>query len=99
MKICLACDPVIAGVFPPDSPSFQAQEPQRHQAQRHVVMPAHPTPDLIMIQPDLPLAGAEHLLDPVPLPLGSDHLGQGGLGAGVAQEPFQNKLVNLPCPS
>ncbi len=29
-----------------------------------------------MIQPDLPLPAPEHLLDPVPLPWGPDHLGQ-----------------------
>ena len=79
MKICRTCDTVIAGVFPPEPPPLQAQEPQRHQRQRHVVMPADPAAHLVMIQPRLAVARLEELLDPVPLPLGADQLGQGDL--------------------
>jgi hypothetical protein len=94
VKICRVWDAVIAGVFPPDSPSFQAQEPQRHQAERHVVMPAHPAPDLVMIEPDLTLAGSQHLLDPVSLPPGPDHPGQRDLGVGVAQGVVDPRLAH-----
>src|SRR5947209_6461426 len=69
VKSCRVWDAVIAGVFPPDTPSFQAQEPQRHQAERHMVVPADPTADLVVIEPGLAVARLEHFLDPVPLPL------------------------------
>ena len=72
VKICLLCDAVIAGVFPPDVPSFQAQEPQRHQRERHMVVPSDPTADLVVIEPGFAVAGLEHLLDPVPLPPGAN---------------------------
>ncbi len=83
MKICQACDAVIAGVSPPDPPTLQAQEPQRQERQRHVVVPADPAPDLVVIQPGFAVARLEELLDPVPLSLHPDQFGQGDLRPGV----------------
>src|SRR5512144_244046 len=73
---CRIWDTVTAGVFPPDSSPLQAQEPQRHQGQRHVVVPADPTPHLVVVQPRLAVAGLEQLLDPMPLTLHPDQFGQ-----------------------
>src|SRR5512135_1148328 len=50
-----------------------------------MMMPSDPTPDLVVIEPGLAVAGLEHLLDPVPLPLHPNQLGQGDLGASVGQ--------------
>ncbi len=50
-----------------------------------MVVPSDPTADLVVIESGLAVAGLEHLLDPVPLPLGANHFGQGDLGPGVAQ--------------
>src|SRR3954451_20419703 len=85
VNTCRICETVMAGVFPPDSPSFQAQEPQRHQSQGHVVVPADPTADLVMIQPGFAVAGLEELFDAMPLPLGTHHFRQAHLGAGIGQ--------------
>ncbi len=71
MTICRIWGTVTAGVFPP-KPPLQAQEPQRQERQRHVVVPADPTADLVMIQTGLAVAGLEKLLDPVPLALHPD---------------------------
>lgn len=49
------------------------------------MMPSNPTADLVVIEAYLAIAGREHLFDPVPLPLGTDHCGQGDLRAGVRQ--------------
>src|SRR3984885_4503342 len=84
-KICRVCETVTAGVFPPDSPSFQAQKPQRHESQGHVVMPTDPTANFIMIQPSFAIASLEQLFDAMPLPLGTNHVRQGCLGAGFGQ--------------
>src|SRR6516162_1515774 len=78
------CETVIAGVFPPHSPSFQAQEPQRHQSQGHVVMPADPTANFIMIQPGLAVTGLEELFNTVSLTLDSDQFGQGYFRASIS---------------
>ena len=51
VKTSRTCDTVTAGVFPPDPPPLAAQEPQRQQRQRHVVVPPHPAPDLVLGQP------------------------------------------------
>src|SRR5947209_2582885 len=74
---------VIAGVFPPHSPSFQAQEPQRHQSQGHVMMPADPTADFVMIQSGFAVAGLEQFFDAMPLSLDTHQFRQGHLGTGV----------------
>src|SRR5258708_8994198 len=50
-----------------------------------MMMPANPAADLVVIEAHLAIAGLEHLFDPVPLPLGTDHCGQGDLRAGVRQ--------------
>src|SRR3954447_3519199 len=66
VKIARICATVTAGVFPPHPPTLQDEEPQGQQRQRDVVMPAHPTADLVMSQAHLPLALLQHLLDLVP---------------------------------
>jgi len=84
VNIWRICATVIAGVFPPDAPSFQAQEPQRHQSQRHVVMPPDPTANFIMIQPGLAITGLEELFNTVSLTLDSNQFGQGHFRASVS---------------
>src|SRR5579872_4086125 len=69
------CGTVSAGIFPPQLPLLPVQEPQRQQRQRHVVVPAHPTPYLVLPQPHFPFAGAEQLLGPMPPAVGLHHLG------------------------
>src|ERR1700728_1252863 len=59
------CGTVRVGIFPPQPTLFQDQEPQRQQGQSHVVVPAHPTPHLVVAQPHSPLPCLQHLLDPV----------------------------------
>src|SRR5437660_4914192 len=66
VKITRICDTVTAGVFPPHPPTLQDEEPQRQQRQRDVVVPAHPTADLVVGQAHLPIALLQHLLDLVP---------------------------------
>src|SRR6266536_621932 len=68
-KISRACGIVIAGVFPPQPPPFQFQEPQRQQRQRHVVVPAHPTAHFVVSQAHLPLPPPQQLLDSMPCPM------------------------------
>src|SRR5262249_54022210 len=85
VKISLTCDTVTAGVFPPDPPPLAAEEPQRQQRERHVVVPADPAPDLILPQPALALARPEYLLDPVPGEPDPDQLLERHLRPGVAQ--------------
>src|SRR5215813_8514483 len=79
VNTCRTCDAVTAGVFPPEAQPLQLQEPQRQQRQRHVVLPAHPTPDLVMGQPDLLLALFQPLLDAVPRPVHPRQLPAPGL--------------------
>src|SRR6266511_752170 len=59
-----------------------------------MVVPSDPTTDLVVIEPGLAVAGLEHLLNPVPLPLGANHFGQGDLGAGVAQGVVDPRLAD-----
>jgi len=68
VKICLVCDAVTAGVFPPDAPSLQAQEPQRHEGERHLVVPADPTADLVVIEAGLAVARLDGQSAPSLLP-------------------------------
>ena len=88
------CGAVAAGVFPPDPPSFQAEEPQRHQRQGHMMMPANPASHLVVGQADLSLGRLEHLLDPVAFPLGADGLGQRNVGTGVGQGVIGPRLAD-----
>src|SRR5258708_35065828 len=60
------CGTVSAGIFPPEPPLLQVQEPQGQQRQRPVVVPAHPAPHLVLPQTHLAFAGAEQLLGPMP---------------------------------
>src|SRR5262245_12136875 len=55
-------DTVRAGVFSPQLPFLQLQKPQGQQRERHVVIPTHPAPHLIMTQPHFAFAGREQLL-------------------------------------
>jgi len=96
VKICRVCETVTAGVFPPDSPSFQAQKPQRHESQGHVVMPTDPTANFVMIQPSFAIASLEQLFDAMPLPLGTNHVRQGCLGAGIGQSVVGPHLADGP---
>src|ERR1035438_8280350 len=75
---------VRAGIFPPEPILLQNQEPQRQQRKRHVVMPTHPTPHLVVTQAYLALARLENLFDSVPVTVGLDHSGQRHV-AGVRQ--------------
>src|SRR5205814_2133901 len=59
-----------------------------------MVVPADPTAHLVVIEPGLAVAGLEHLLDPVPLPLGANHFGQADLGPGVAQGVVGPRLAH-----
>src|SRR5215472_116125 len=76
---------VMAGFFSPHSPSFQTQEPQRHQSQGHVVVPTNPASDFVMIQPSVTVASLEKLFDAVALPLDLDQFRQRHLWPGLAQ--------------
>jgi hypothetical protein len=96
VKICRIWETVMAGVFFPDSPSFQAQEPQRHESQGHVVMPTDPTANFVMIQSSFAIASLEQLFDAMPLPLGTDHFRQGYLGAGIGQSVVGPHLADGP---
>src|SRR5437763_12693906 len=68
------CGTVTAGVFPPQPQPLPLQEPQRQQRQRHVVVPAHPTPHLVVLQPYFPVPFLQQLLDPVTRPMHPGHL-------------------------
>src|SRR5665647_477582 len=57
-------------------------------------MPSDPTPDLVMIEACLAIARREHLLDPVPLSLGTDHLGERDLGTRVGQRIVRARLAD-----
>src|SRR5713101_3561398 len=79
-----SCVTVNAGVFFPQLPPLQRQEPQRQQRQRHVVVPADPTPHLVVAQPDFALAFLQDFLYPVPLALHPRQYRQAFLAARVA---------------
>src|SRR5260370_17163850 len=64
LNTCRSCATVNAGVFFSQPPPLQRQEPQGQQRQRHVVVPAHPTPHLVVRQADLPLGLPDPLLPP-----------------------------------
>ena len=70
------CGTVKAGIFPPEPILLQDQKPQRQQRKCHVAVPAHPASHLIVAQADIALARLQHLLDPVPPPVGLHHSGQ-----------------------
>src|SRR3954469_15855928 len=63
------CGTVTGGFFFPQPPPLQLQEPPRQQRQRHVVLPAHPRPHLVVVQPHLLVPFTEQLLRPRPLPV------------------------------
>src|ERR1051326_2546579 len=84
VKMVRTCGTVTAGVFPPQAEAFQMQEPQGHQRQGHVVVPADPAAHLVVRQADFALAVLEQLLDVVPRPVGLGQLPAAGV-AVVAQ--------------
>jgi hypothetical protein len=49
-----------------------------------------------MIQPSFAVASREHLFDAMPLPLGTNHLRQGCLGAGIGQSVVDPRLADGP---
>src|SRR4051794_16576721 len=69
VKIARTCAPVTAGVSPPPPQALHLQEPQGQQRPRHVMVPPHPTPHLVMTQPHFALAFFQQLLHVVPLPM------------------------------
>src|SRR5512135_2740107 len=64
VKIARLCATVTAGVFPPESPPLQDQEPQGQQRERDVMVPAHPAADLVMGQSRLPRARSQKAVGP-----------------------------------
>ena len=52
------CGSVMAGVFFFRPPSLDGQEPSGQQAERHVVLPAHPVANLIIRQARLSLTSS-----------------------------------------
>ena len=55
-----------SGAFFPQRPVLLHQEPQGHQACRHVVVPPAPCPHLVVVEANLALGVLERLLDQVP---------------------------------
>src|SRR5262249_35110194 len=80
-----SCATVNAGLFFPQPPPLDRQEPQRQQRQRHVVVPAHPAAHLVLTQTPLPLALLQDLLRPVPLTVGPHQPVPGLVPQGIAQ--------------
>ena len=54
-----------AGVFFPHESLLQSEEPVGQEAHRHVVAPAHPGADLVMVHPEVVLGDLEALFDGV----------------------------------
>src|SRR5579872_2550939 len=79
VNTCRTWDAVTAGVFPPQTQTLGLQEPQRQQRQGHVVLPAHPAPDLVLGQPHLLLALLQPLLNALPRPVDPRQLTPPGL--------------------
>ena len=55
-----------SGAFFPQPPALPHQEPERHEAGGHVVVPASPSAHLVVIEAHLALGVLESLLDQVP---------------------------------
>src|SRR5260370_2183778 len=87
LNTCRSCATVNAGVFFSQPPPLQRQEPQGQQRQRHVVVPAHPTPHLVVRQADLPLGLLEHLLRPVALAMHPSQHGPPPVPSRVSHPP------------
>ena len=75
----------MAGVFFSHALAFQHQEPQRHERQGHVVMPAHPTPDFIVVQAHFAVAQFEHFFDAMAVIVSPDQFLHRDARGGVAQ--------------
>src|SRR2546422_979710 len=74
---------VICGSFFPQPPPLQREEPQGQQGQGGVVVPTHPTPGLVFVQPALPFRCLKTLLDGPVVPADLSKLLQGNLRRGV----------------
>ena len=72
-------------MFFSDPLSLQHQERDRQQGERDVMMPAHPTADFVMIQPDFAVAELEQFFDPMPVVVGIDQVLHRFAGLGVAE--------------
>src|SRR6266702_183502 len=75
--ICRSCGTVTAGFFPPQPVFLLDQEPQSQQRQGHVVVPAHPTPQFVMVQPYLAFACLQQFFDVMTPTVDAHHLFQG----------------------
>ena len=64
-----------------------------------MMMPSDPTPDLVVIEPGLAVAGLEHLLDPVPLPLHPNPDGTVSLDAGDRDAVTRRFLHDVASPA
>ena len=98
VKISRTCDTVTAGVFPPTRIGCRIRN---HSANSDNVMWwCQPTQlRTSYCQARLPLRSPEHLLDPVPCEPHPNELGQGDLGAGVAQRIMRFEDSPRPCAS
>ncbi len=61
-----------------------------------MVMPTDPTADFVMIQPSFTVAGLEQLFNAMTLPLDTNHLRQGYLGASIGQSVVDPCLADCP---
>src|SRR3954469_19824075 len=59
-----------------------------------MVMPSDPATHLVVVEPGLAVAGLEHLLDPMRLPLRTDDLRQRDLGARVGHRVVGPRLAH-----
>src|SRR5262249_33218765 len=94
--------PSAPGSFPPDlrrrparnhSPTSPSQTPQRHHRQRRVVVPAHPPPRLVLVQPTLAFAALNRLLDRPAPRADRCQRGERHLGRGVSPVVLQLRLL------
>ncbi len=99
VKIARICDTVTAGVFPPIRPRSRMRNHNARQRQRDVVMPAHPTANLVVAQPHLTLALLQHLLDLVSARPRPHHLGQRLVRRRIAQANTSSPAAGRGCAS
>ena len=95
VRISRTCGTVAAGVFFSHRQTLQAQEPQRQQRQRHVMMPADVTANLVMIQAGLALAVLQHLLNLVSSSVGPNPVLQRHLLRGPRQVVTDIRLAPI----
>ena len=95
----------------PQPPVLPNQQPQRHQARCHVVVPAAPGAHLVVIEPDLAIGVLERLLDELPARSSAHHLSQRCVQRAVGEEEpalvapqcldgeerLDSRLASTPC--